>query len=234
MPSIALIGPDGAGKTTLSRMLVETSALPLKHIYMGINIEASNHALPTSRLAEYLRHRRNIRTGEVLEAAFVQSETSKSGGKGPVRAMVRLAVHLTEEWYRQFLSWFYQARGYVVLYDRHFLFDFSLDGVRLREPSFEERLHRWFLTHLYPRPDLVIYLDAPGDVLFARKREKSVEELERRRQAFLQQQTRHASLIVLDATQPLSKVYGDVTECIRRSLSKEGTFEMANHGIEPR
>ena len=59
MFSVALIGPDGAGKTTIARMLEERSPLPLKYIYMGVNIAASNFALPTSRLFEYLRGRQN-------------------------------------------------------------------------------------------------------------------------------------------------------------------------------
>jgi hypothetical protein len=78
-----------------------------------------------------------------------------------------------EEWYRQLLSWRYQAQGYIVLYDRHFLFDFSLDGVDSNVMAFERRLHRWILTRFYPRPSLVVYLDAPAEVLFGRKGEKT-------------------------------------------------------------
>src|SRR3989442_325936 len=55
MSSIAIIGPDGAGKTTITRMLQASSSLPLKYLYMGINIEASNFALLTSRLIEHLK-----------------------------------------------------------------------------------------------------------------------------------------------------------------------------------
>jgi thymidylate kinase len=220
MFSVALIGPDGAGKTTISRMLVESSKLPLKCIYMGINIEASNHALPSSRLIAYLRTRAHGK--RETAAAACESSRPRNGAPRLMAAKLwaasRLANRLMEESYRQLLSWAYQARGNIVLYDRHFLFDFSLDGVGPDWQSFDTRLHRWFLHHVYPRPDLVIYLDAPAEVLFARKGEKSVEELARRRQGFLQLKDRQASFRVVNATQPIRKVYADVLRCILKFL----------------
>jgi len=212
MLSVALIGPDGAGKTTISRMLEESAPLPLKYIYMGINIEASNYALPTSRFVEYIRRRRSGKPGQ---SRSLQFRKDGSGSLGAILwAAARLVNRLADEWYRQVLSWSYQARGYIALYDRHFLFDFSLGSVTSRRPCFDERLHRWLLTHLYPRPDLIIYLDAPAGVLFARKGEKCIEELERRRQSFLRQREKFNNFVLVDATQPLATVYTDVARCI--------------------
>ena len=221
MSSVALIGPDGAGKTTITRMLCVSSSLRLKHVYMGINIEASNHALPTSRLVEYFRRRQH----KNRERVPAESEPSQPEGKRRLGATIcafgRLVNRVAEEWFRQVVSWVYQARGNVVLYDRHFLFDFLLDEAG--DQPFDQRWHRWFLTHLYPVPDLVIYLDAPAEVLFARKGEKSVEELERRRQAFLRQGARMPRFVQLDATQPLLKVYTDVVNCIHAMLEEPST-----------
>jgi thymidylate kinase len=126
----------------------------------------------------------------------------------------RLINFLAEEWYRQLLSWSYQALGYIVLYDRHFLFDFSLDGVDSDVWTFEKRLHRWILTRLYPRPSLVIYLDSPAEVLFARKGEKTPEELENRRQAFLRQGAQVCNFVRVDGTPPLEKVCTEVYKLI--------------------
>ena len=50
MPAIALIGPHGAGKTMIPRVPELSHLPPFKYLYMGINIEASNFALSTSRL----------------------------------------------------------------------------------------------------------------------------------------------------------------------------------------
>ena len=126
----------------------------------------------------------------------------------------RLVNFLAEEWSRQLLSWIYRAQGYIVLYDRHFLFDFSLDGVESDVGTFERRLHRWILTQLYPRPSLVIYLDAPAEVLFARKGEKTLEELENRRQAFIRQGTQVRNFVRVDGTQQLNAVCAEVSKLI--------------------
>ena len=50
MFTVALIGPDGAGKSTISRRLQASINRPIKYVYMGINLEASNIMLPTTRL----------------------------------------------------------------------------------------------------------------------------------------------------------------------------------------
>jgi thymidylate kinase len=212
MPSVALIGPDGAGKTTVTRMLEQSGLLPFKYLYMGVEVSASNFALPTSRLARRLRGRSRGVTGMAEgEVSRATSEPGPRGGRrGRLRSVARLANRLAEEWYRHLVSWHYQWRGFVVLYDRYFLFDFAPEILVAKTLSREQRLHLWCLTHLCPRPDLVIFLDAPGTVLFARKAESSVEELERRRQGFLQQAEKSADFVRVDATQPLAEVYDEV------------------------
>jgi thymidylate kinase len=225
MFSVALIGPDGAGKSTISRTLVESAPLSLKSIYMGDNIEACNFGLPTSRLLGYFRRRRN-RNREKPEAA---AKSHAIGGNQKLSlgqmfwAVGRLVNFLGEEWYRQLLSWSYQLRGYIVLYDRHFLFDFSLDGVDSDVWAFERRLHRWLLTRLYPTPNLVIYLDAPAEVLFARKGEKTPKELEDRRQAFIRQGKQVRNFVCVDSTQPLNKVCADVCRLIAEHSGRPST-----------
>jgi len=226
MFSVALIGPDGAGKSTIIRVLLESSPFPLKYIYMGTNFQASNFALPTSRFVEYLRRSRIDRNAERSQTV---TESSRSDGNRKVSlgaklwAAGRLLNCLAEEWYRQMLSWIFQARGYIVLYDRHFLFDFSLDGVESDVGTFERRLHRWILTRLYPRPSLVIYLDAPAEVLFARKGEKTIEELENRREAFIRQGTQVRNFVRVDGTQPLNKVCGEVCRLIAEYSGRPST-----------
>jgi len=61
MFSVALVGPDGAGKSTVGRALLESSPFPCKVIYVGDNLEACKLALPTSRRFRYSRKRRRDR-----------------------------------------------------------------------------------------------------------------------------------------------------------------------------
>ncbi len=113
MFSVALIGPDGAGKTTLTARLRESATIPVKCLYMGINIEASNHALPTSRLVAYFKRRQNKESGVyrcVDDSAPVRGN-AKRGLSGWLWATGRLINRLLEEWYRQLLSWDHISRS---------------------------------------------------------------------------------------------------------------------------
>jgi thymidylate kinase len=217
MASVALIGPDGAGKTTLARMLEDCELRPIRCLYMGVAIPSSNVMLPTTRLAAWLKERverpRRSEAGPEHPAPGIKG----GGGRSRLRAAARLTNRLLEEWYRQLVSAWYQLRGYVVLYDRHFLFDYAPEIMAGERETLEQRVHRWSLTYCYPRPDLVIFLDAPGEVLFARKGELSPKELERRRQAFLRQGERLTNFVRVDATSPLDQVHDEVLGHVLRA-----------------
>jgi thymidylate kinase len=215
MAAVTLIGPDGAGKTTITRRLEASGVVPCKYLYMGVAISSSNTALFTSRLAELVK-RRGRRAEEEGGSADAAAAGPTRRRLPRVRAALRLANRLADAWFRQGISWYYQLRGLVVLYDRHFVFDFAPEITEGTPDTAERRVHRWCMTYLYPRPDLVIFLDAPGEVLFARKGESTVAELERRRQAFLRQGARLRNFVRVDATRPLEAVYAEVVEHVVR------------------
>src|SRR4029079_4327586 len=58
MFTVALIGPDGAGKTTIGRRLEHALPMPVKYVYMGVNLDSSNHMLPTTRLIQAIKRAR--------------------------------------------------------------------------------------------------------------------------------------------------------------------------------
>jgi thymidylate kinase len=215
MPAIAIIGPDGAGKTTMTRMLEASGGGRFVYQYMGINTSSSNVALPTSRLAALLTSRRSSAApGNRPERAGTTASASSIRPRRPVRAAARLFNRIAEEWYRQLIAWHYQRRGYVMLYDRHFIYDFAPEESPISE-GLDRRIHRWLLQRFYPHPDLVVFLDAPGETLFARKGESTVESLERRRQAILREGSRRPGFVRVDATRPLHEVYDEVASHVR-------------------
>jgi thymidylate kinase len=200
MAMIALIGPDGVGKTTLCGLLRESSPR-FKYVYMGINYSASNVSLPTTRLA-----------------ARWSGNKRRFGG---LRPLLRLANLLAEEWYRQLVCWWHEARGKAILCDRHFVFDFAApDGSPAEEPL-AKRLHRWFIACFYPRPDLVVLLDAPSEVVYARKGEFNLEILERRRKILREQAARCPNAVLVNTNRPLERVYEEVAAHVTNFLSGE-------------
>jgi thymidylate kinase len=230
MFTVALIGADGAGKTTIARRLERARDLRIKYIYMGINREAATHALPTTRLFTALRRRLGrspSQGGPPDPGRRPAPRRGLRGLAGSLKSNLRMANQLAEEWYQQAVAWWYRRRGFIVLCDRHFYFDFrahdvahsredraTREGPEARGVPLLRRLHGYMLDRVYPRPDLTIVLDAPAEVLFARKPEGTPDLLERRRREYLDLAggINHA---VIDASQPQDRVESAVIELIR-------------------
>ena len=124
---------------------------------------------------------------------------------------------MAEEWFRQAVVWYYQRRGYVVLLDRHLFFDCYAHEIAdngIKKPI-TKRVHGFTLKHFYPRPDLVICLDAPAEVLFQRKQEGTLELRKDRRQEYLQFGNVVENFAIVDATQSEEEVARQVADLIR-------------------
>ncbi|HEX2064376.1 MAG TPA: hypothetical protein VHE80_08140, partial [Acidimicrobiales bacterium] len=76
------------------------------------------------------------------------------------------------------------------------------------------RIHGLWLRRAFPEPDLAVCLDAPTDVLAARKHEGDARSLERRRQEYLSLAARRPRFEVVNADRPLAEVERDVAERI--------------------
>jgi thymidylate kinase len=210
--TVALIGPDGAGKTTLARRLEQELPMPAHYLYMGVSADSSDRMLPTTRLAHALKRRRGAApdTTGPPDPAAVEKPRPKSAVKRArrsVRSALRLTNQLAEESYRNYLAWRYRRRGAVVLFDRHYFSDYyAYDIANGARRPLSRRVHGWALKRVYPRPDLVIYLDAPAEVLLARKGEGTLEALERRRGDYLELARVTPNFEVVDAARPLDDV----------------------------
>jgi thymidylate kinase len=204
--TVALIGCDGAGKTTVARALERETDLPVRYLYMGVSAASSNRLLPTTRLAHAVKRARPApapRTGVGRRA------------RRATRSWLRLANRVAEEWYRQLIAAINMRRGRIVVFDRHFTADYHASDVAAADRTLSRRVHGFLLQHAYPKPDLVIFLDAPPEVLFARKGEGTVASLARRSAEYRRLGAGLERFAIVEATQPVADVVSRVAGIIR-------------------
>jgi thymidylate kinase len=175
---VVLLGPDGAGKSTLSNGLKRTLPLPVHEIYMGV-----------FRMDNW------------------QKITRLVPGLGLVSRLSRL-------WWRSSKAGYFCRRGHVVVFDRY-----TYDaGLRPGKRGLRARMSYFFLERALPDPDVVLVLDCPGEVMFARKHEHDVETLEERRGWYLAMAADLPNAVVIDATLPAERVLAEARVAVWRAL----------------
>ncbi len=178
--TVALLAPDGAGKSTLTDSIRDSFYFPVRSIYMGL----------------------------------YQKKNAKKAGFSLAKA--GLVGNLFTQWGRYSTARYHQARRRLVVFDRY-TYDALLSA---RQPqSRVQQWRRWLLAHTCPAPDLVILLDAPGEILYARKGEHSATLLEQQRQQYLSLRPQLQQMVVVDATQEPEQVRRDVISLIWRGYA---------------
>jgi thymidylate kinase len=169
--SVAVLGPDGAGKSTLVAGVQDAFILPVRSVYMGL-------------------------TGGVLPQV----------DKLTLPFLV-IPGRMCVFWFRYLRAMYHQARGRLVVFDRY-TYDAMIPTPR--PLSQLRQIYRRMDGHSCPPPDLVLVLDAPGETMFARKREYTPEMLEEWRKHFLVVQQRVPNAELVDASQDAETVLADV------------------------
>lgn len=208
--SVALIGIDGAGKSTVAHELIGRLPFDAGYLYMGVNLAASTVMLPTTRLALAIKRRR----GGNPDMTVGHSEPGSRHG-GPIaaaRRMIRITNWLAEEAYRAALARRIRRRPALVVFDRHFFCDYYATAIAPtngRRPL-DARIHGYVLRNWYPKPELTLFLDAPPEVLIARKPGESIERVAKRRLEYLELERVLPVFQVVDADRPVGEVVDDI------------------------
>lgn len=199
--AVALLAPDGAGKSTLANELARTDYFRARLIYMGDNRAASNIDLPTMRW---------------LKDRIKASNGSRINAKRAILRGLHFSNRLIEQRYRYSVGLYHRMRGRFVIFDRY-TYDHYLAPPAL---TLARRLRRWLLKHVCPAPNLVLLLDAPGDILYQRKHEHSPERLENQRRVFLDLADKFSNMVVVDATRRADEVRRDAISRIWKHYGK--------------
>lgn len=194
--AISLLAPDGAGKTTLAHTLVDNFYLPARYVYMGTNRASSTVNLPTSRWLE--QERRIV--------------------PRPIMRVLRAVNGLVEQIVRYRYGAYHRMRGRLVVFDRYP----TNSLVHRKGGAPHKRLQHWLMRKLCPVPDLVVLLDAPSSVLYARKQDHSPTVLEEQRQRYLHMVSRVPQSVIVDAQQEPDRVRRDVVAEIWRRYAGSG------------
>jgi thymidylate kinase len=188
---IAVLGPDGSGKDTVIDGMSQ-------EVQRGFRRTALYHWRP------------NI----ILQRKPAPPVTNPHAipPRGPFLSSLFLLGFVLDYWIGYaFRIRLYLTRGTLVIFDRYF-YDVIVDPKRARfaGPAWYANL----LARLVPRPDLTLLLDADAELMFARKGELSVEELQRQRHAYRDLKVGVAARQIVRTDQDIDMSIGDATRAV--------------------
>ena len=203
-PWVALLGVDGSGKSSVLQELEKLFSPPL---FAGVQVIYKHPGLFYGRLLYPSRHSSNSGDERTVIDHYAKPP------HGMVQSIAKLGF-LALDWLVGYWSQIViqRAKGYLVLFDRHYFLDVSVDPLRSRYggPPWLARL----IGQLLPGPDLIILLDAPIEVLQNRKQEVSSEEAVRQQLAYLELVQELPNSYVIDVSKPLEQVVHEAQQII--------------------
>jgi thymidylate kinase len=190
---IVILGPDGAGKTSVIQGLIG-------------RLDQAGRIVTMRHLKPFLVISQRGEDGSVVVDPH---------GKPPRSALSSLAkifVWLLEEWYANL---FQDTRKTLLICDRYY-HDLLVDPKRYRYggPAWAAKV----VGKLMPQPELWILLDAPTEVLQARKQEVPPEETARQRLAYLTFVRKQKKHVIVDASQPLDRVIAEIEKTLMEKI----------------
>jgi thymidylate kinase len=213
---IVFLGPDGCGKSSL------TDALRSEFRRASIRTEIIHLSRGQNRLRLHkMASRFNPKAHRLRDKGLYRGQWERSENPGAlqlIRVYMKGAIFyllFAIEWWFSYLLLILPElrRGKILLADRY-IYDI-LVGYKNRPVHYFHGIREWICKH-YPLPDLTILLDAPPEIIHARKAEFGVTQLADTRRRYHE----------------IARTFG--FQCLDTSISIEATLDDFRQKFLPR
>ncbi len=205
--SIAFLGPDGSGKTTLAqaverRLAGEFCGTASYHASFGV-------LPPLGMLVGWLPGRRRpALQGPPRHPGF---HSGMVAPHSPLRSLGYILYYAIDQFLGGLAMKRATARGRLVILDRWFA-DYLLQRAHVRAP----RRLVYAIASLLPRPDLIVLLAGDSRVLHERKPELTEAEIARQCRILAELADRLPGTLWLQTDQPLGQTLAELETAIRQ------------------
>lgn len=184
---VVLVGLDGSGKTTVARKICcrvagRNSFQQVRYFHWQLKLTKETR-FPLPDLIEVPRKAR-------------QKKNIANSLWSALRLFKNVALANLAYWIRTRRL---LRRGALILVDRYY-YNYFLDPISVKYYGPDWLLER--ARRLFPKPDLVVVLKAPANILLARKQELSVEEVQRQNEILEGLRFDSREVLALDAGRP--------------------------------
>lgn len=208
--SVAFLAPDGGGKSTIIKGITESCADSFAAV-------SYFHFRP-----EWLKNLGQIHianpTQEACENREPGTEPPPNATPHDVKLQSKMKSFVRFMYYNVdfiFGTWFkinpLKRKNHLVIFDRYY-YDYFADTIRYKYDLSQNLIRRF--SRLIPRPDIVFILDADTEVIWNRKKEVPLEEVERQRKAYASILDMNLNGVRIDVNRSVDDIVAEVTDII--------------------